>query len=166
METGNCTTGNTHKHYRKDRKFTRLRVRILQSVPQFRQSGMIHIKHDENPHSHKQQGNCKQRIYLTYNLIYRQQCSQNIIRKHNDNPERSIQTFRRQLRQQSRRTGHKNRTDQNHQDNGETSHYLFRRKSQIASDNFRQTLALMTQGKHSGKIIVHRPGKNTSQHNP
>ena len=106
------------------------------------------------------------KIYLTYNLIYRQQCSQNIIRKHNDNPERSIQTFRRQFRQQSRRTGHKNRTDQNHQDNGETSHYLFRRKSQIASDNFRQTLALMTQGKHSGKIIVHRPGKNTSQHNP
>ena len=40
------------------------------------------------------------------------------------------------------------------------------RKDQIASDNFRQTLALMTQGKHSGKIIVHRPGKNTSQHNP
>jgi len=34
----------------------------------------------------------------------------------NDNPERSIQTFRRQFRQQSRRTGHKNRTDQNHQD--------------------------------------------------
>ncbi len=47
--------------------------------------------------------------------------TQNIIRKHNDNPERSIQAFRRQLRQQSRRTGHKNRTDQNHQDNGETS---------------------------------------------
>ena len=99
MKTGDGTTCNTHKHNRKNRKLTRFGVCILQSIPKFRQSRMVNVKHYQDADCHKQQGNRKDRINLTDDFIYRKQGCQNIISKHNNNPKRSIQMFRSEFSQ-------------------------------------------------------------------
>ena len=48
----------------------------------------------------------------------------------------------------------------------ETIHHLLGSQSQITTYYFRQAFTSITQRKHSGEIIMHRTGKNTSQHNP
>ena len=47
---------------------------------------MVNVEHHQNAYCHKQQGNRKQWVDFTYYFINRQQSSQNIICKYNDNP--------------------------------------------------------------------------------
>ena len=166
MKTTDSATGDTNKHNREDRQSIGIRVNILNTVPKFGQCRMIDIQHHQNTYRHEQQCDSKQRIDLTDNLIHRQQCSQNIIKEHHDNPESHIQRIRGELSQQSRRTSHKNSTDQNHQNHRETTHNLLGCQSQIASDYFRKAFSAMSQRQHTRQIVVNSTGKYTTQHNP
>ena len=127
---------------------------------------MMNIKHHQDTHCHKQQSCSEQGIYLSDDFIDRKQSGKNIIDEHYNDPESSVETVGSQLRQQSCRSCHKDRTYQNHQDNGKTPHHLLGSHPQKTADNFRQALTTVTQREHSGEIIVCGTGKDTSQHNP
>lgn len=64
---------------------------------------MVDVKHYQNTDRHEQQGNGEQRVYLTDNLIYRQQSGKDIISENNNNPEGGIQAVGGQLGKQSGR---------------------------------------------------------------
>ena len=166
MKTADSPARDTDKHNGKYRQRRSVGMGILQSVPYFRQCRMLHVEHNQNAHRHKQQRNGKQRIYLADNLIHRQQGGKYIIDKDHHNPENGVQRFRRQAGKQSGRTCHKHGSHKYHQDNGKSAHHLLGSHAQITAYNLRQALAPVAQRKHSCKIVVHRPGKNTTEHYP
>ena len=64
---------------------------IGKAISKLWQIRMMHIQHDKNSDSHKQERNGKQRIYFPDNLINRQQRCQDIIQENNNNPKHGIQ---------------------------------------------------------------------------
>ena len=91
MEATDGTAGNADEHDGEDGQCNRIGMRVLQSVPYLRQCRMVDVKHYQNTDRHEQQGNGEQRVYLTDNLIYRQQSGKDIISENNNNPEGGIQ---------------------------------------------------------------------------
>ena len=166
MEATDGTAGNADEHDGEDGQCNRIGMRVLQSVPYLRQCRMVDVKHYQNTDRHEQQGNGEQRVYLTDNLIYRQQSGKDIISENNNNPEGGIQAVGGQLGKQSGRSCHKDSSHQYHQDDGKAAHHLLGGQPQIASDDFRQAFPVMPQGEHTGKIVVHCTGKDTAKYNP
>ena len=102
MKTGNGSTGNCDEHHREDGARLRLRMGILQSVPQFGQRRVVYIEHHQDTHRHEDKGHGEKRVNLADNLVDRQQGSQDVIDEDDDNPKGDVERLRRQAGQQSR----------------------------------------------------------------
>ena len=163
METTNGPTSNGNKHHREDRICF---ILGSEAIPHFRQIRILHIKHHQDTHRHKEQGNGKERINLTDNLVHRHQGCQYIIQEDNDNPEISIHPFRSHTGNKFRRSTYEHGTYKNHQNHSENGHHLLGPHPQITTNQFRQTFTSMANRQSAREEIVYRSGKDRSQDNP
>ena len=64
------------------------------------------------------------------------------------------------------RTEHKYGTYHHQQEDGEHQHHLFGGITQVTSDNLRLIGTTVTNGEHTGEVVMNGPSKDTTQHNP
>jgi len=163
METTDGTTSNGNEHHREDRICFILRT---EAVPHFRQVGILHIKHHQDTHRHKEQSNGKERINLTDNLVHRHHCGQYIIQENHDNPKVGIHPFRCHACDKFRRSAYEHSSYKYHQNHGENGHHLLGSHPQVTANQFRQALASMTDGQSTREEVMNRSGKDGTQDNP
>ena len=121
VETTNRSTSDGDEHHWEDRIRFVLRA---ETIPHFGQFGILHIKHHEDAHRHKEQGNGKERINLTDNLIDGHQGRQYIIKEDDDNPEIGVHPVGSHTGNQLGRATHEDRSHENHQNHSKDGHHL------------------------------------------
>ena len=72
----------------------------------------------------------------------------------------------REFRQQACRPRHEDSTDEYQQHYGEHAHDEQHRAAHVMADDLGNTLAILTQGNHSRKVVVDATGKNRTEDNP
>ena len=163
VKSADGATSNGDKHHGENRTCLVLRAK---SVPHFRQVGTLHIKHHQHAHRHKQQGEGKEGIDLADNLIHGHHGSEYVIQEDNDNPEISIHPVGRHSRNQLCGTAYEHCAHEYHQYHREDGHHLLGAHPQIAPYDFWQTLTAVSDRQGAREEIVHRPGKDSAEHNP
>ena len=128
-------------------------------------NGIISSKqNNEQRKCHKYQRSTKYWIYLTNNLVDRQDRSYEIVDNHDTHPHQiwDIGLIGKNLR----RGNNKHCTHQNHQHGnhhmGESAHTI----AQIFTNDFRQALTTISKRDNTRNKIVHSTHKNTAKCNP
>lgn len=163
MKPAYRTASYRHEHHREYRVLLILSAKTL---PHLRQVRPVYEYPRQYPHRHEYQRHRKHRVKTTYDLVYRQHRSRNVIREYHHNPEYRVRPIRRHASKQLRRPRHEHRAHQYHQHYREHTKDRLRPLPQIPTDNLRQRLTIMTQRHHSRDEIMNRTREYRPKHNP
>ena len=138
-------------------------LRHVAHVPQFGQVRHLDQQAHQQSGRHHQQGDGKQRIDTADDLVDGQQRGDHIVGKDDDDPHQGITPH---ARQDQRRAIDKHGTHHQQQQHGEHQHHVACAAAQVLADERRQVGAVVAQREHAAHEVVHRAGKDASQHNP
>ena len=177
MKPRNRAAGNGREEHRDDREIPR----IGNAVPQRGQLRdhvvPVEQQYEEDPERHEQQGKAENRIDPADDLVDRQQRRRNIIKKnhpqHDQQQPRETVEGRNVQRRDIQSVGDQrgglrkeNCSHKDHQPCGKQAHDDFHAGAQIASHQFGEARAILTQRNDAGDEVVHGTHEDPAQRDP
>ena len=163
MEAANSSAGDGDEHHR---EYGVALIFRTESVPHLRKVGLADIEHDQDSDCHEEQSEGEERIDTTDDLVDREHSSQDIVYEDDCNPEIDVHRGGGHTCQELSWTGHEDRADKNHQDDGEGAGYFLSAGAEIASDELREALATISQRECPGEEVVDGSGEDCAEDNP
>ena len=165
METTDSSTSYSDEQSREYRLSTTelLRTQVLHAIPNLRKLRHTDKQAHHQCQSHEYQGECKQRIDFTDNLIHWEHGGNDIVNEDEDNPHNLTSPY---ILQDNGWTVHEYGTYHEKQQNREYQHDILHPPTQVIAYQARKTTPSMMQGKHTAHVIMNRSGKDTAKHNP
>ena len=140
-----------------------VQIGITQIAPKFWQCRPFQEQTDHQRSCHKQKRKSEERIYLTDNLINRQQCCYDIIKEDNQYPHHLTAPY---IFQYHSRAVHKYSTHHHQKQYREYQHHFFCCSAEILAHQLRQSSTAITDTEHTTHIIVHSSCKDTAEDDP
>ena len=124
-----------------------LLAHIAQTVPKFRNRGMMDKEHDKEACCHEYQRHGEYRIDFPYNLIDWQHCGYQVIYEYHDNPQHEITRpcVLEHCREQSCRTHYEDNANHDEKNDRECQHDTPHSPSEIYADKLRKRRSLVAK---------------------
>ena len=168
MEAGDCTASNCKEHEGPN-GFAGI-VQVLQSQLYHRVIGGVVDGTDNgaaaDTERHNDKADAENGIEFANEFIDGEQCCQEEIDEHHNDPELFVECRRGHIGNQTSGTDHKYDADHHEQNNRENAHDLFHTVAKVFAGDLRNRGTVIADREHTRKIIVYAAGKNSTKDYP
>ena len=147
-------------------------MHVGEMAPDLRSLESMHRNTERNADRHDDQDNTEDRIDLADDLVNRDKGGDEIVQQNNCQPGRGLckragnTLLRQQLDKQTSRSDCEHGTNHDQQNNRKYSHNGVHDRPKIDARYFGDRSTVISLGKHTGEVIMHRTGKNRTERDP